>query len=447
MSRLPAHFLRRDSGSVLVGVLWCVVLLTVVVIGALHSTQMDLLAGKNHTDRIKAHYLALAGTERAKALLYHDMLDRIQTGKNHTGALYDDSQRLRDVSLGAGKFRILRRAHSEEHSGIISGIEDEESRLNVNNATADELQKLQDMTPAMANSIVLWRTADKTTLQGGSAGDDEYYASLQPPVRPRGGPFETVRELLLVRGITRPLLMGHDYKQNGSIDSGEEADDDNDSSVSGWAAILTVNSSTKNQSAAATDRVNVQTADEAALTAVDGITSDIAKAIVSSRGRNKINTIADLLDVSAAPAGNQGARQPQQNQQNGPKVISQDLLQRIADSVTAASDTDQQGLININTASPEVLRCLAQITPDLARAIVTYRKSEGYFANIAELLRVQGMTTDIFKALAPRITARSETFRIISEGKITSSGATQRIQIIVHIARHEVKILSYREDL
>jgi hypothetical protein len=56
------------------------------------------------------------------------------------------------------------------------------------------------------------------------------------------------------------------------------------------------------------------------------------------------------------------------------------------------------------------------------------------------------MTRDIFKQIAPLITARSETFRILSEGKITSTGARQRIQAIVHIGLNDQKILSWRED-
>jgi hypothetical protein len=44
------------------------------------------------------------------------------------------------------------------------------------------------------------------------------------------------------------------------------------------------------------------------------------------------------------------------------------------------------------------------------------------------------------------VTARSETFRILSEGRVTSSGARQRIQEIVHIGLHSLTTLSYRED-
>jgi hypothetical protein len=57
------------------------------------------------------------------------------------------------------------------------------------------------------------------------------------------------------------------------------------------------------------------------------------------------------------------------------------------------------------------------------------------------------MSRDIFKQVANRVTARSETFRIISEGKMNSSGVRQRIQVIVHIGQSEVRTLAYREDL
>lgn len=80
----------RRAGSILVGVLWCMVLLSVLVIGVLHTARMDLLVVKNYGNRVQAHYLALAGVERAKALLFHDVVTRQQTAKNHTGSLYND---------------------------------------------------------------------------------------------------------------------------------------------------------------------------------------------------------------------------------------------------------------------------------------------------------------------------------------------------------------------
>jgi competence ComEA-like helix-hairpin-helix protein len=118
----------------------------------------------------------------------------------------------------------------------------------------------------------------------------------------------------------------------------------------------------------------------------------------------------------------------------------------IADDVTTVSDKDQTGLINVNTASLNVLACLPGVDRDLAQGIISYRQSSGYFPNIAWLLKVPGMTQQILKQFAPLISVRSETYRILSEGKITSTGARQRIQAIVHIGLSDIATLSYRED-
>jgi competence ComEA-like helix-hairpin-helix protein len=121
---------------------------------------------------------------------------------------------------------------------------------------------------------------------------------------------------------------------------------------------------------------------------------------------------------------------------------------QIADDLTAGSaGTDQPGAVNINTASADVLACLPGLTPELAQAIVSYRQSTGFFPNIAWILKVDGMSRQIFKQVSQRVCARSETFRILSEGTVTSTGARKRIQVIVQLGSGEIETLSYREDL
>jgi competence ComEA-like helix-hairpin-helix protein len=447
--------LRR--GSVLIGVLWCLALLSLVVIGVLHTSRIDLMVVKNHGDRIQAHYLALAGVEKAKALLYRDARDRSRTGKNHTGEVYDSPQDFRDVKLGRGEFRVLRRGRTDEGGGIVYGVSDEESRLNVNATSLDELSKLDGMTPDVAAAILDWRDEDNQVTPGGA--EAEYYTTLQPPCLPRNGPIQTVRELLMVRGVSPQLLFGMDTHQNGMLGSSDQEAQQTNPDISdlGWATLLTVDSAVDNVSATGDERVNVQSADESALTRVRGITTDIARAIVAYRGQNRLQSIADLLDVTAAQATNQSnslnnnqsgspnsANQPRSNS-SGSKVISQDLLMDIADEVTTDSGQTLTGVININTASLEVLLCLG-FSREQAQAVIAYRQSNGYFPNVAGLLKVSGVTTDFFKQVAPRLTARSETFRILSEGRVTSSGVRQRIQEIVHIGLHSATTVSCRED-
>jgi len=432
----------RAKASVLVGVLWCLALLSVVVIGVLHTSRIDLLVVKNHGDRIQAHYLALAGIEKAKALLYQDARERSRSRVNHSGQLHNLAEQFRDVPLGRGQFQVFRRARADEGGRIIYGVGDEESRLNLNFTSPDELGKINRMTPDVVAALNDWRDEDNAVSPGGAEAD--YYTSLQPPYRPRNGPLQTVRELLMVRGVTSELL------GDASADTG-------------WAPILTVDSSVQNLNAAGQDRVNVQSADESALTSVRGITPDIAKAIVASRGQNRLESLADLLDVVAAqnpqrPQSGPGTIQPgpgqspqivpPQNPSNpsGPKVISEELLMDIGDDVTTDTNPKLPGVVNINTAGLDVLACLPGIDREVAHAIISFRQSSGFFPNIAWLLKVPGMNRQIFKQVAPRVTARSETYRILSEGKLNSSGVRQRIQAIVHVDLNGVETLSYRED-
>jgi competence ComEA-like helix-hairpin-helix protein len=127
-------------------------------------------------------------------------------------------------------------------------------------------------------------------------------------------------------------------------------------------------------------------------------------------------------------------------------VISQNVLMDIADDVTVEQGGELAGVVNINTAGLEVLICLPGMTRELAQRVISYRQSNGFFSNVAWLFKVEGMTQDIFKQLAPRVEARSETFRILSEGKVNSTGARQRIQAIVHVGMSSVVTVSYRED-
>ncbi len=456
----------RVKASILVGLLWCLALLSVVVIGVLHTARLDLLVVKNYGDRIQAHYLALAGIEKAKALLYQNARLRTRSRTSHSGELYNAPEQFRDVHLGRGQFRVIRPGRAEEGGGLVYGVSDEESRLNVNYASAEQLTGIYGMTPDVVAAINDWRDADDAVTPGGA--EAEYYASLRPPYLQRNGPFQTVRELLMVRGISRELLLGRNANQNASgyaaESLGESAPPDNPADLqnSGWASIFTVDSSEQNVNAAGEDRVNIQSADESALTSVRGITSDIAKAIVAYRGQNRLENLADLLEVAqvqnqplaqpgaGAPAG-RGARLPQAaplpNNAAGPKVVSDQLFMDIADDLTTESGKDLPGLVNINTAGLTVLSCIPGIDRQLAQAIISYRQSNGFFPNIAWLLKVPGMNREIFKQVAPLLAARSETYRILSEGKVTSTGARQRIQVIVRVGFQDIQTLSYREDL
>src|SRR5256885_6162809 len=62
------------------------------------------------------------------------------------------------------------------------------------------------MAPEIVAAILDWRDEDNNVSPGGAEAD--YYTTLKPPYLPRNGTIETMRELLMVRGISSQLLLG-----------------------------------------------------------------------------------------------------------------------------------------------------------------------------------------------------------------------------------------------
>ncbi len=455
----------RKNGSVLIGVLWCIALLSIVVISTLHSSSLALRIGHHQTDSIQAHYLALAGAERAKALLFHDAARRRQSHVNYDGQLSDAPSLFQDTPFANGTFSIIRPNPRPASPLLVYGVKDEESRLNLNTATSEQLARLPQMPPTAPPAILDWRDPDDQVTPNGAEIDA--YASLASPYKPRNGPFLTVAELLMVQQIPAQLIHGEDTNLNGLLDPEEDdgnlttpTDDANGSLNAGWSALLTVTSSTQNNSASGEARLNLNTAEASELQQIPGISDTIAQSIITSRANRQLENLLDLLEIRApaTPPVNANAEQLQNpqptptspNQDNaptGPPLIDDALLKNIADLVTVTDQTTQPGLVNVNTANAEVLACLPGLDPQSAQSIINHRSSAGYFPNIAALLDVPSISRETLRQLAPTITTRSETFRILSEGVVTSSGARKRIELVVHVDASGIDTLAYRDNL
>ena len=67
-----------------------------------------------------------------------------------------------------------------------------------------------------------------------------------------------------------------------------------------------------------------------------------------------------------------------------------------------------EGLININTAGPELLDTLPGIGPELARRIVDYRNTNGPFVSIASLINVNGIGEKKLEGIWDYVTVEGE---------------------------------------
>jgi DNA uptake protein ComE-like DNA-binding protein len=105
------------------------------------------------------------------------------------------------------------------------------------------------------------------------------------------------------------------------------------------------------------------------------------------------------------------------------------------------------GRVNINTASPEVLRRLLGIDPYTADGIISLRSSKpGGITSVVELLGSNKLTPQILVGLAGRIDVTSQVFTITSRGRSESTGLEVEITAVVDRSTLPARILEYREQ-
>jgi competence ComEA-like helix-hairpin-helix protein len=71
---------------------------------------------------------------------------------------------------------------------------------------------------------------------------------------------------------------------------------------------------------------------------------------------------------------------------------------------------------DINLASATQLARADGITDELAEAIVEYREKSGFFKSPKDLLKVPGITEDVFKEINPQVGAEGDIYVVPAEG-------------------------------
>lgn len=444
---------RSERASALVAVLWCAVILSTIVFSTLTISRTDVRIATGYGDQVRARYIALAGIEYAKAVIHSDRAASENGGVFFDDTVFDDPDRFREIQCGPGYFSILRSPRRGESSfdDFIYGVLDEERFLSVNHAQPNEIAKLPDLDPEIGASIVDWRDADDRVQNGGAEGD--YYSSLSPPYAISDHSITTVRELLMVRGITPDGLLGEDLNADGIVNPSERDGDrtypsDNQDGVldGGWARYITLESRIPNVDRYGEPRILLGSALEEDLAALPGVGAELAASIILWRDQQSLDGVLGLLDVQTMNEVS-GENGESSWQPTGENLIDQSLLLQFADYLTDSAEPDRLGAININTAPFEVLACLPGLDEVKARAIVDHRAAFGFFESAVGLLDVDGLDRNIVKGLLPRVDVRSSTYRICAEGHVPSSGARKRILVTVRFGEFEVETLSFREDL
>jgi len=235
-----------QRGVILPTVLFILVLLGLLVAIFAFRVNADLAATQAVTYRFQTRLAAEAGVERVKLMLrsgrddvdlwYHnpEELHRIIVwGHDTDPAVWGTNEEFGDAEM-TYRFSIVADDPSDAEKFVRFGITDESAKLNLNVATEDQLfilvgEAVRDDEELNAGEIVDaildWRDADAEPRGEGGDTETEYYRSLDKPYLVKNGPFDTVEELLLVKGVTPYVLYGEDYDRNGLLSANEDDGD------------------------------------------------------------------------------------------------------------------------------------------------------------------------------------------------------------------------------
>jgi general secretion pathway protein K len=214
-------FSNKRGAVALVLVLWVVVVLIVIAGQFAYSMRTEINIVRNFKEEEESYQLAMAGMEKAKfEILLASPSVVVYLAEDGMFIFDDESEEVekpvRSGRLGKGRYEYT--------------IVDEDRKLNINTATSEQLKSLFHDTGVeisdvdiIVDSMMDWRDANDLHMLNGA--EEDYYRSLKEPYSSKDGLFDTIEELLLVRGMTREILYGTGQEKTEDIEpKGDEPD-------------------------------------------------------------------------------------------------------------------------------------------------------------------------------------------------------------------------------
>jgi type II secretory pathway component PulK len=418
--------LNTHRGVVLVAVLWVLMLLAAMVAVISANARIEGRMCLAESEQTRAKWACRAGVEKAIAILTDD--EKATDSLLDTWA--DNPDELSDIELDGCTLNIT--------------ITDENGKLNINTATKAQLMGLKGMTDEMADAIIDWRDADDEEQPAGAEGG--YYLNLPHPYVIRNGPFQTIRELLMVKGVTNILFYGEDTNKNDQLDLNEmdgplsPPDDNGDETLDyGWKDFVTVYSYETNADSEGNRRTNVNTASSGRLQRQLSLPQAYASWITQNRGTG-FRSIGYLVTSSAPKTATSRANDPNAS------ALDMATFVQLSDKVTVTNTTSVAGMMNVNTAPAEALTALFEGDSDLADAVVAARDGlPTGFDSLGALLQSGAMTLAQFQKFANNMTVRSNVFTIRCTATSARTGAKYTTETVIDRAQSGTPILYWHD--
>jgi len=262
----------NHKGVALILVLWVIVLLMVIVLEFSFAMRMEVNAAQNFKDEIDCYFYAQSGFQQAVAEIIKDIALRGEAEEpdSEEANPWRFDQRTIEMKIGRGKADV--QISNERGKYDLNTIPDDMLRNLIGSLGLKEVER-----DIVTDSILDWK--DDDNLHRINGAEDQYYESLPKPYSCKDAPFETVEELLRIRGVTPALFYGS-YAPGGE---GTEA-----TGRRGLVDLVTVYSRST--------RVDANTAPEEVFLSL-GLSEEDAKKIVEARKDKPFKSLNDALQV------------------------------------------------------------------------------------------------------------------------------------------------------
>ena len=187
---------RARRGTVLIVAMILIFVLAGMTLALCRSMRVEAIASANYAASLQASTIERGAEQYLMSMLVNQNGDLSQL----------DETEFAGIQIGDGYVWVLRPDYGDSALPVF-GLADEGAKLNINTATFNQLMLLPDMTDDVAAAIVDWRSDPSKPTPGGAESD--YYLNLNDAYYCKNDLYESVEELLLVRGVTQQFLYGN----------------------------------------------------------------------------------------------------------------------------------------------------------------------------------------------------------------------------------------------
>lgn len=207
-SKFPGSNPEHHNGFILIAVLWITLLLSIFALNTATTSRLQGVQAMHVQERLLVDQALLSALE----IGFHEY----QKYLDNRGLLENRAE----WEASTGKELELWFPRFEPYFIEVEGIEvgvrilNAGGKLDINNADVHLLQTIAEVCGAsagtesssIANSILDW--IDEDDLRRADGAETDYYMSLPDPYLPKNNMIQDIRELLLVKGVTRDIFYG-----------------------------------------------------------------------------------------------------------------------------------------------------------------------------------------------------------------------------------------------